>query len=84
MNVSMPPEIRRLVRQGAISTAAVERTGIDDSSWVVRAIAEKLVREWDHLGVPEPLPDGVQHLAASGLCPGPRRGCVRVLEGAGA
>lgn len=83
MNVSMPPEIRRLVRQGAISTAAVERTGIDDSRWVVRAIAEKLVREWDHLGVPEPLPDAVQHLAASGLRPDPGRGCVRVLEGAG-
>jgi hypothetical protein len=46
---------------------------------VVRAVAEKLVREWDQLGIPEPLPPEVQHLAAGALGRGLGRRSV-VLE----
>jgi hypothetical protein len=64
MNVSMPPEIRQLVRQGAISTAALERQSLDDSAWIVRAVCEKLAREWSRLDVGGPMPDIVRHLGS--------------------
>lgn len=64
MNVSMPPEIRHLVHQGAISTAALERESVDDSAWIVRAVAEKLVREWDSLHMGVGVPDVVRDLAS--------------------
>ena len=64
MNVSMPPEIRQLVRQGAISTAALERESVDNSEWIVRAVCEKLVREWDSLHFGAPVPDVVRELAS--------------------
>lgn len=64
MNVSMPQEVRGLVRQAAISTAAMERESVDDSAWIVRAIAEKLQREWDCLSLGEPLPEAVRRLAS--------------------
>jgi hypothetical protein len=64
MNVSMPSEIRQLVKQGAISTAALERESIDDSAWIVRAVCEKLLREWDSLGLGEPVPELVRELAS--------------------
>ncbi len=67
MNVSMPAEIRRLVKQGAISTAALERDTLDDSAWIVRAVCEKLVREWRVLELPEPIPDWVRALAENAL-----------------
>jgi hypothetical protein len=67
MNVSMPAEIRHLVKQGAISTAALERETLDDSAWVVRAICEKLAREWDVLEFRAPVPELVRALAASSL-----------------
>ena len=70
MNVSMPPEIRQLIKQGAISTAALERESVDDSGWIVRAVCEKLVREWDslHLGVGVP-----ELVSALGSRPAPAR-----------
>jgi len=64
MNVSMPQEVRGLVRQAAISTAAMERESVDDSAWIVRAICEKLQREWDCLGLGQPLPEPVRRLAS--------------------
>jgi hypothetical protein len=67
MNVSMPAEIRHLVTQGAISTAALERRSLDDSSWILRAVCEKLVREWDSLSLGQPVPDAVRRLAERGL-----------------
>ena len=67
MNVSMPAEIRHLVTQGAISTAALERRSLDDSSWILRAVCEKLVREWDSLSLGQPVPDAVRRLAGRGL-----------------
>jgi hypothetical protein len=67
MNVSMPAEIRHLVKQGAISTAALERETLDDSAWIVRAVCEKLAREWDVLEFRAPVPDLVLALAANSL-----------------
>jgi hypothetical protein len=67
MSLSMPPEIRRLVRQAAISTAAYQRDKLDDSAWVVRAVCEKLQREWESLGIGGPLPGGVEALSSRGL-----------------
>lgn len=67
MNVSMPAEIRRLVKEGAISTAALERESLDDSAWIVRAVCEKLAREWDSLGLREPVPDLVLDLGGRSL-----------------
>jgi hypothetical protein len=67
MNVSMPAEIRHLVTQGAISTAAMERRSLDDSSWILRAVCEKLVREWDSLNLGQPVPDVVRRRAGRGL-----------------
>jgi hypothetical protein len=67
MNVSMPAEIRHLVKQGAISTAALERETLDDSAWIVRAVCEKLVREWDVLDFQAPMPELVRALAANSL-----------------
>jgi hypothetical protein len=67
MNVSMPAEIRRLVKEGAISTAALERESLDDSSWIVRAVCEKLAREWESLGLREPVPDVVLDLGGRSL-----------------
>lgn len=64
MNVSIPPEIRHLVKQGAISTAALERESVDDSAWIVRAVCEKLVRKWDSLHLGAPVPDLVRDLAS--------------------
>jgi hypothetical protein len=64
MNVSMPREVRGLVRQAAISTAAVEREGVDDSAWIVRAICEKLQRDWESLGLGQPMPEAVRRLAS--------------------
>lgn len=72
MNVSMPAAIRRLVKQGAISTAALERDSVDASAYVIRAICEKLVREWAVLEFPEPIPDEVRELAGSGHRPDER------------
>ena len=63
MNVSMPAEIRDLVTQGAISTAALERRSLDDSSWILRAVCEKLVREWDSLNLGPQVPDVVRRLS---------------------
>lgn len=74
MNVSMPAVIRGLVKQGAISTAALERDSVDASAWVIRAICEKLVREWAVLEFPEPIPDEVRALAASAHGFGERSG----------
>jgi hypothetical protein len=85
MNVSMPQDVRGLVRQAAISTAAMERESVDDSAWIVRAICEKLLREWECLGLGQPIPDGVRRLAVR-----PRLGTLQLLrvgsadEGAGA
>lgn len=73
MNLSMPAEIRHLVRQAAISTAALERESVDDSTWVVRAVSEKLVREWDSLDLGEPVPELVRGLARYGLAPAASR-----------
>jgi hypothetical protein len=67
MNVSMPAEIRHLVTQGAISTAALERRSLDDSSWILRAVCEKLAREWDSLNLSQPVPDVVRRRAGRGL-----------------
>jgi hypothetical protein len=67
MNVSMPAEIRRLVKEGAISTAALERESLDDSAWIVRAVCEKLAREWDSLGLREPVPELVLELGGRSL-----------------
>ena len=67
MNVSMPAEIRRLIKEGAISTAALERESLDDSAWIVRAVCEKLAREWDSLGLREPVPDVVLDLGGRAL-----------------
>jgi hypothetical protein len=67
MNVSIPRELRELVRQAAISTAAVERRSVDDSAWIVRAVAEKLLREWDRLGLGAAVPETVRRLAATAL-----------------
>lgn len=64
MNVSMPPEIRQLIKQGAISTAALERESVDDSAWIVRAVCEKLVREWDSLHLGVGVPELVHDLAS--------------------
>ena len=64
MNVSMPPEIRQLIKQGAISTAALERESVDDSAWIVRAVCEKLVREWDSLHLGVGVPETVHDLAS--------------------
>ena len=63
----MPLEIRQLVRQGAISTAALERESLDDSAWIVRAVCEKLAREWSRLDVGGPMPDIVRHLGSRPL-----------------
>lgn len=73
MNVSMPPEIRQLVKQGAISTAALERESVDDSAWIVRAVCEKLIREWDSLELGGPVPELVRELASKPPATGPRR-----------
>jgi hypothetical protein len=67
MNVSMPQEVRGLVRQAAISTAAMERESVDDSAWIVRAICEKLQREWEALGLDQQLPESVQRIATRRL-----------------
>jgi hypothetical protein len=67
MNVSMPVEIRHLVKQAAISTAAHQRDSLDDSAWVVRAVCEKLQREWECLGIGRPLPDLVRELSSHTL-----------------
>lgn len=67
MNVSMPAEIRQLVKQGAISTAALERDTLDDSAWIVRAVCEKLVREWDQLDLAGPMPELVRLLGSRPL-----------------
>jgi len=75
MNVSMPQEVRGLVRQAAISTAAVERESVDDSAWIVRAIAEKLQREWECLGLGQPMPEAVRRLASR-----PRIGTLQLLR----
>jgi hypothetical protein len=73
MNLSMPAEIRHLVKQAAISTAALERDSVDDSAWVVRAVSEKLVREWECLDLGEPVPELVRVLARHGLAPAASR-----------
>lgn len=70
MNVSMPVEVRRLVTQAAISTAARERRGVDDSAWVVRAVLEKLEREGRALGLGEAVSDAVRSLARGGAAAG--------------
>lgn len=75
MNVSMPQEVRGLVRQAAISTAAVERESVDDSAWIVRAICEKLQREWECLGLSQPMPEAVRRLASR-----PRLGTLQLLR----
>lgn len=67
MNVSMPAEIRHLVKQGAISTAALERDTLDDSAWIVRAVCEKLLREWELLEFHAPVPEMVRALAENAL-----------------
>jgi hypothetical protein len=67
MNVSMPAEIRELVKQAAISTAARQRDSLDDSAWIVRAVCEKLSREWDCLDLGRPLPELVRVLSGHGL-----------------
>lgn len=72
MNVSMPQDVRGLVRQAAISTAAMERASVDDSAWIVRAICEKLQREWECLGLGQQLPESVQRIAS--------RSCVGALQ----
>lgn len=71
MNVSMPAEIRRLIKEGAISTAALERESLDDSAWIVRAVCEKLAREWDSLGLREPVPELVLDLGGRSLAAAP-------------
>lgn len=63
----MPAEIRQLVKQAAISTAALQRDSLDDSAWIVRAVCEKLSREWDLLDLGRPLPDVVRALSGHGL-----------------
>ena len=75
MNVSMPQEVRGLVRQAAISTAAMERESVDDSEWIVRAICEKLQREWESMDVGHPLPELVRRLGARS-----RAGTLRLLR----
>jgi hypothetical protein len=80
MNLSMPAEIRHLVKQAAISTAALERESVDDSAWVVRAVSEKLLREWDRLGLGEPVPELVRVLARYGLAPAAGRGTGRGFD----
>lgn len=80
MNVSMPREVRGLVRQAAISAAALERANVDDSAWIVRAICEKLGREWDGLGLDEALPESVRRLGA--LAPRNALRLVRPAAGA--
>lgn len=59
MNVSIPTDVREAVRQAARSTAARERAPVDASAWIVRALTEKLAREWDALGLPGPPPEAV-------------------------
>lgn len=59
MNVSIPTDVRDAVRQAARSTAARERAPVDASAWIVRALAEKLAREWDALALPGPRPEAV-------------------------
>lgn len=78
MNVSMPQDVRGLVRQAAISTAAMERESVDDSAWIVRAICEKLQREWECLGLGDPMPDAVHRHASR-----PRPGTLQLLRVAG-
>ena len=75
MNVSMPRDVRGLVRQAAISTAAMERESVDDSAWIVRAICEKLQREWEFLGLGQPMPEAVRRLASR-----PRLGTLQLLR----
>jgi hypothetical protein len=67
MNLSIPTDIRRLVTQAALSTAAAERAGLDDSAWIVRAVCEKLQREWQSLGTGRPMPELVRALSRRGL-----------------
>jgi hypothetical protein len=67
MNVSMPSEVRHLVKQAAISTAALERNGVDDSAWIVRAVCEKLQREWEVLGLDEEFRELATSFADNGL-----------------
>ncbi len=76
MNVSMPREVRGLVRQAAISTAAMEREVVDDSSWIVRAICEKLHREWESLNLGHPVPEAVHRVALRT----PRRSGLQLLR----
>lgn len=66
MNVSIPPEVRQWVKQAAISTAALERESVDDSAWIVRAVCEKLHREWEALGLGPAIPGQVRDLARFG------------------
>ena len=75
MNVSMPQDVRGLVRQAAISTAAMERESVDDSAWIVRAICEKLQREWESLGLGHPMPESIRRLASR-----PRIGTLQLLR----
>ena len=77
MNVSMPAEIRHLVTQGAISTAALERHSLDDTSWILRAVCEKLVREWDNLNLGPQVPDVVRRLAGRGVARAGLEGVAR-------
>jgi hypothetical protein len=84
MNVSMPQEVRGLVRQAAISTAAMERESVDDSAWIVRAICEKLQREWDSLGLGQQPPESVQRIATRPLRALQLLRVGRVDDGAGA
>ena len=51
----------------ACSLAAVDTSStesVDDSAWIVRAVCEKLVREWDSLHLGAPVPDLVRELAS--------------------
>lgn len=77
MNLSMPAEIRRLVRQAAISTAAIERKSVDDSAWIVRAVSEKLMREWETLALGE-VPDLVRALGRPVPAPAGVRAAIRL------
>lgn len=63
----MPSEVRHLVKLAAISTAALERNGVDDSAWIVRAVCEKLQREWEVLGLDEELRELATSFAGNGL-----------------
>lgn len=56
-----------MVTEAALTTAADERAALDDSAWIVRAVCEKLQREWERVGTGRPVPDLVRVRARHGM-----------------